>query len=262
MSDGLRRLPPKFLTDSEQFHGSGIESPLGLRDYWRWSASSLMDNTARGLVAEFLVATALKTYIPDRPRVEWDPYDFEAEIDDPRVSIEVKSSAYVQSWKQEKYSNLQFNIRATFKWNPETGKYSNEPCRADLYVFCALVEKKVRDQAAVLNTDKWRFRVVSEGRASRPRDHNVEPSGAGGVRIRALAAQRIVEEGSLAAVVIDICQTWLRGRRCRQRACEVARTCWGSGSSGFHPGVRTSAGVRFPSAVRGRTNQRQIPASL
>ena len=128
MSDGLRRLPPKFLTDSEQFHGSGIESPLGLRDYWRWSASSLMDNTARGLVAEFLVATALKTYIPDRPRVEWDPYDFEAEID--------------------------------VKWNPETGKYSNEPCRADLYVFCALVEKKVRDQAAVLNTDKWRFRVV------------------------------------------------------------------------------------------------------
>ena len=63
MSDGLKRLPPRFLADNERFRGSGIEAPLSLRDYWRWSASSLMDNTARGLVAEFLVATALEGYI-------------------------------------------------------------------------------------------------------------------------------------------------------------------------------------------------------
>ena len=115
MSDGLKRLPPRFLADNERFRGSGIESPLSLRDYWRWSASSLMDNTARGLVAEFLVATALKGYIPDQPRVEWDAYDFVAKIDGRKVSIEVKSSAYVQSWEQRRYSNLQFNIRSTRK---------------------------------------------------------------------------------------------------------------------------------------------------
>ena len=124
-----------------------------------------MDNTARGLVAEFLVATALErleTFIPDQSRVEWDPYDFEAEIDDWKVSIEVKSSAYVQSWKQKEYSKLQFDIKPTRKWNPETGKYSSEPCRADIYIFCALVEKSICEHAAALNTDNWRFRVVPE----------------------------------------------------------------------------------------------------
>ena len=161
MSSGLQRLPPKYLTGDERFRGSGIESPLSLRDYWRWSASSLMDNTARGLVAEFLVATALKEYIPDQSRVEWDPYDFVAKIADWKVSIEVKSSARVQSWKQQRYSDLQFSIRPTVKWDPRTGSYS-EPCRADIYVFCALVEKNVSEHAAVLNTDNWRFRIMPQ----------------------------------------------------------------------------------------------------
>lgn len=160
MSDGLKRLPPKFLTGNEPFRGSGVESHLSLADFWRWSASCLMDNTARGLVAEFLVATALKGYIPDRPRVEWDPYDFVVTLDGRELSIEVKSSAYVQSWKQERYSNLRFNIRPTRKWNPETGTFTGEPCRASIYVLCALVKKEICDHAAVLNTDNWRFRVV------------------------------------------------------------------------------------------------------
>lgn len=162
MSDGLKRVPPRLLTGEEGFRGSGIGSPLSLRDYWRWSASSVMDNTARGLVAEFLVATAIEGYIPDQPRVEWDPYDFEADIDGRKVSIEVKSSAYVQSWEQKEYSKLQFDIKPTRKWNPETGKYSSEPCRADIYIFCALVEESICEHAAVLNTDNWRFRVVSK----------------------------------------------------------------------------------------------------
>ena len=159
MSDGMKPINPKFLTRDEPFRGSGVASPLTLADFWRWSASCLMDNTARGLVAEFLVATALKGYICDRPRVEWDPYDFVATLDGRELSIEVKSSAYVQSWKQERYSNLRFNIRPTRKWNPDTGTFS-EPCRAGIYVFCAFVKKEICDHAAALNTDNWRFRVV------------------------------------------------------------------------------------------------------
>ena len=200
MSDGLKRLPPRFLADNERFRGSGIESPLSLRDYWRWSASSLMDNTARGLVAEFLVATALKGYIPDQPRVEWDAYDFMAKIDGRKVSIEVKSSAYVQSWEQRRYSNLQFNIRSTRKPDPDKpGTYSGERCRADIYVFCALVEKKTCEHVVVLNTDNWRFRVIPQERLRRLRDQKTIawsslerlPSGAFGYdQLR----QRIVEE--------------------------------------------------------------------
>ena len=85
-----------------------------------------------------------------------------AEIDGRNVSIEVKSSACVQSWCQTKYSKLQFNIRPTRKWNPKTGRYSSKPDRADIYVFCALVEERIGEHTAVLNTDHRRFRVVSE----------------------------------------------------------------------------------------------------
>ena len=160
MSDGLKRLPPKFLTGNEPFRGSGVQSHLRLADFWRWSASCLMDNTARGLVAEFLVAAALKGYICDRPRVEWDAYDFVVEIDGRKVSLEVKSSAHVQAWRQTSVSNLEFEIRPTVKWDPEAGTYSSKPCRAGIYVFWVLVEKDISEHAAVLNTNNWRFRVI------------------------------------------------------------------------------------------------------
>ena len=160
MSDGLAPMPPRFLRGDEPFRGSGVTGSLRVKDYWRWSASSLMDNTARGILGEFLVATALEEYVRDQPRVEWDPYDFVARIGGRRVTIEVKSSAKVQSWKQTKHSALQFGIAPSRKWNPETGKYGDEADRADIYVFCALVETNIGDHLDVLDIDNWRFRVV------------------------------------------------------------------------------------------------------
>ena len=119
-----------------------------------------MDNTARGILAEFLVATALKDYVADQPRAEWDPYDFVARIGGRDVTVEVKSSAKVQSWRQKKYSALQFGIAPSRKWNPETGKYGDEAKRADIYVFCALVETNIGEHLDALDIDNWRFRVV------------------------------------------------------------------------------------------------------
>ena len=46
------------------------------------------------------------------------------------------------------------------------------------------------------------------------------------------------------------------------RALARLYTCRGPGSSGPHPGTRTSTGARLSSAVRGRTNQRRTPAPL
>lgn len=69
-----------------------------------------MDNTARGTLAEFLVATALKGHVRDQPRVEWDAYDLVARIGGRALTIEVKSSAKVQSWRQTKHSAVQFGI--------------------------------------------------------------------------------------------------------------------------------------------------------
>ena len=160
MNNGLPRIPSRFLDGDEPFRGSGAVTSLAVRDYWRWSASCLMDNTARGILAEFLVATALKEHILDQPRAEWDAYDFRAKIGGRKVTIEVKSSAKVQSWKQDKYSSIKFGIAPSKKWRPETGKYSEKALRADIYVFCALLKTNLDHHAATLNTDNWCFCVV------------------------------------------------------------------------------------------------------
>ena len=159
-SDGLAPLPARFLSGDEPFRGLGAAADMSLSDYWQWSASCLMDNTARGLLAEFLVGTALEGYVRDQPRVEWEPYDFVASIGGQEITIEVKSSSKVQTWKQKRHSALQFGIAPSVKWDPETGKYSNEASRADIYVFCVLSQTKVGDHAAALDMDNWKFRVA------------------------------------------------------------------------------------------------------
>ena len=119
-----------------------------------------MDNTARGILGEFLVATALKGLVRDQPRVEWDPYDFVATIGGREVTVEVKSSAKVQSWQQERHSPLKFDIAPSRKWNPKTGKYGDEAERADIYVFCALLGTDIHEHGDALDIDNWQFHVV------------------------------------------------------------------------------------------------------
>ena len=110
-----------------------------------------MDNTARGTLAEFLVAAALG--LLDTPRLEWDSYDLQTRTG---VTIEVKSAAYIQSWKQDSESAIEFRINRRKKFDPDTGKEVVGPERrwADLYVFCVL------EGAEPLNVDRWRFYVL------------------------------------------------------------------------------------------------------
>ncbi len=110
-----------------------------------------MDNTARGTLAEFLVAAALG--LLDTPRLEWDSYDLQTRS---CVTIEVKSAAYIQSWKQDSESVIEFRINRRKKFDPDTGKEVVGPKRrwADLYVFCVL------EGAEPLNVDRWRFYVL------------------------------------------------------------------------------------------------------
>lgn len=119
-----------------------------------------MDNTARGVLAEFLVVRALRQYIRVQPRVEWDSYDLRAQIHGREVSVEVKSSSKVQSWTQRKHSPLQFRIAPTRKWDPQAGRYRDPPLRADIYVFSAFTAIDVGAHAVALNVDHWRFRVA------------------------------------------------------------------------------------------------------
>jgi len=136
--------------------GEALGRTIG--DFWAWSSSDLLSNATRGIFAEFIVAAALGLAIED-VRTEWAEYDLE--VPDPRrISIEVKSSAYIQSWDQLRDSKISFDIRKTQQFSAETNSYCGECARrAMVYVFALLAH---RDRASIdpLNMDQWRFYVV------------------------------------------------------------------------------------------------------
>ena len=128
-----------------------------ISDFWRWNASDLVSNTTRGRFAEFIVGTAAGVNFSE-PRREWDNYD----LDTPSgIKIEVKSSAYIQSWKQKKRTDIRFDIKLTKEYIPEKDERVGPPKRhADVYVFC-LLKHQVRDTIDPLNMGQWEFYVVA-----------------------------------------------------------------------------------------------------
>jgi hypothetical protein len=74
--------------------------------------------------------------------------------------VEVKASAYVQTWWQKNLSKIVFGIRPTRAWDPTTNVFAIDSQRqAHVYVFAVLAE---RDQAKVdpLNLAQWEFYVL------------------------------------------------------------------------------------------------------
>ena len=152
MSDGLSQHEVELLNGQEPFCGPGVKELL-LVDYWRWSGSVLLDNTTRGILAEFLIAATLGLH--KKPRREWDEFDLRMASG---TTIEVKSSAYVQSWEQSKPSVIEFGIAPHRSWNAETGEYREGVKRwANIYVFCVFTGK---EPLHPLDTSKWDFYVM------------------------------------------------------------------------------------------------------
>lgn len=144
-----------MLTGFEAIKGAGCLKGATVKDFWSWAYSDILNNTSRGVFAEFMIATALG--LADKARVEWDSVDLRYE----GRGIEVKASAYLQSWYQAKLSKIRFNIAKKLAWNPETNEWGEKPERnADIYVFCVYTEKN-KENIDVLNSDKWEFYVVS-----------------------------------------------------------------------------------------------------
>lgn len=83
-----------------------------LINFWQWAYSDLVGNTERGILAEYLVALACN--IDDNARISWDAYDLKL---DNGIRIEVKSSGYLQTWRQESYTKPVFSIRKTIAWD-------------------------------------------------------------------------------------------------------------------------------------------------
>ena len=155
MTGNLDAIRVQRKTGQEHFTAEGSPLNLKVRDFWQWSQSDLLSNATRGVLAEFIVASALGLDID--ARAEWDAYDLKT---DDGLKIEVKSAAYLQSWKQRKLSTIQFGIAPTKGWNAETNEFTEEIKRhADLYIFCLLVHKD-KQTVDPLNLDQWVFYLL------------------------------------------------------------------------------------------------------
>lgn len=139
---------------------NGEEPFLGINqtllDYWQWAHSDIASNAERGKLAEYIVKCAVDASSPCR--IEWDAVDI---ISPEGVKIEVKSSAYLQSWKCSKLSTIQFDVAPKKSWDSETNQYSETIGRnSDVYVFC-LFSCQDPSFANPLDLSQWDFYVLS-----------------------------------------------------------------------------------------------------
>jgi hypothetical protein len=149
----LRKLSPHYKI-------SGTDLTVG--DFWSWAYSDIVCNTTRPIFAEFLVGYALGA--TKLPRIAWDHVDLYYRD----KKIEVKSSAFIQRWRQEKLWNVDFDIGKKKPWYARTNTWGAEAIRsADCYVFSVYPDKdltKLNDSEIVnremLDVSKWQFLVL------------------------------------------------------------------------------------------------------
>ena len=151
----LKEIPVRRLNGDEAFIFHGLSKNFLVKDFWGWSASNLLDNTARGILAEFLVSNAVGS--ANGTRSEWDSFDVKTKDG---IRIEVKCSSYIQRWEQSDFSTIQFDIAPKKGWDSSSGKYTFIGRHSDVFVFCIL-SCKDQDQINPLDLSQWEFMVLS-----------------------------------------------------------------------------------------------------
>jgi len=152
--NNLQAVEAIMKTGKEPFVFNGEELPVNVLSFWKWSTSELLGNALRGVLAEFIVASTID--VLDSPREEWDAYDL---ITKDGLKIEVKSSAYLQSWKQKELSKISFGIQPTVVWSDNNTRSQYAKRQADVYVFCLLAHKD-KTTANPLDLSQWEFYVL------------------------------------------------------------------------------------------------------
>ena len=119
----------ELLNGNEKFTLDGNDTGISVSEFWSWAYSDLLNNTLRGVLAEFLVKKSFSFLPPPE-----------------------------KSWTEDYFSHIIFDIAPKRAWNPQTG-YSPERSRhSDLYVFC-LYTARSREQS-IRNLDLWEFYVL------------------------------------------------------------------------------------------------------
>lgn len=122
-------------------------------EFWSWAYSDMLNNANRGVFAEFVVAKALGLEM-QASRGLWDSFDLEYK----KIRMEIKSSAYLQSWYQAKNSKIIFGIEPKKFWDKETNELSKTVQRnTQIYVFCLYQEQKSKDIEKLLDMNNWHF---------------------------------------------------------------------------------------------------------
>lgn len=138
---------------TEFFSFNSKKTDFNILNFWQWSASDLLTNRQRGILAEFIVASSLD--LLKNPREEWDEYDL---ITPNGLKIEIKSASYIQSWEQKGFSKINFSVQPTVKW--ENKKRTIEKVRqSDIYIFCLL---KTKDSNLInpMDLSQWEFYII------------------------------------------------------------------------------------------------------
>lgn len=139
-------------TGDEHFTFEGMPTNHLLSDFWAWFSSDLLNNTTRGILAEYIVASALELDTSGQRQV-WDAFD----VTYGDTTVEVKSSAYLQSWNEGKRSSPIFGIAPTYVWNDR--EVITRSRKADIYVFCLFAHDE-RETAEPMRLEQWRFFVL------------------------------------------------------------------------------------------------------
>lgn len=142
------------LTSNNKFTFHGEDTGLSVVDFWSWAYSDLLNNTDRGVLAEYIVYSAL---LP--PRFEnancWLPFDLTSPTGQ---RIEVKSASYLQSWDEAYHEHIQFSIAPHRAWDPKAGYSPDVKRHSDLYVFC--LYKALTKDVSPLALEYWEFYVL------------------------------------------------------------------------------------------------------
>jgi hypothetical protein len=153
----LDRISATIKSGDERLIYNNQQLKFTLLDFWRWSVSDILSNATRGVLAEFLVATATNIDIAT-VRNEWSAYDL---VTPNGIKLEVKSAAYLQSWFQRALSTISFSTKLARHWDSETNIQGTVAKRhADVYVFC-LLKHENKPTVDPLNLDHWDFYVLA-----------------------------------------------------------------------------------------------------
>ncbi|HLM33709.1 MAG TPA: hypothetical protein VK285_06535 [Gaiellaceae bacterium] len=146
----LEPTPVRPLSGEERFRGADAR----VVDFWRWGFSDLRENIVRGVLAEFLVARAVGA--KEEMRAAWDNFDVQAPGG---ARIEVKSSAYLQSWSQRRPSKIRFAGLTGRTWHAKQGWGPAREVRADVFVFAVHTYQEPADYDPT-DVSQWEFHVL------------------------------------------------------------------------------------------------------